>query len=317
MMYSLRISANDKFEMASGGSKVMVGKKMRYAIMKEDYVYCTVITLLEKIRRYRKLTSCSQCEASRLTASKILRYKQEVVIRSQHRAHFFTRLCSARAKTGFAVCRIARTIQGNPTQPNPSWWWMKLVGETTSMTNVPLSAAASEKKGKNIFVTVGTTQFDALISSATSEVALEWMERQGFSSLTVQYGRGEKPELPSCCSLEIQTYDFRPSLMADMERADLILSHAGAGTVMEVLRMKKTLIVVINTDLMDNHQTELAGAMADRKHLLMVPEPKLLHDKETWASFDEFVPLPHEQGDPYDMPRLLDSFLGLSQSKVD
>uniref|UniRef100_A0A7S4AM01 UDP-N-acetylglucosamine transferase subunit ALG13 n=1 Tax=Pseudo-nitzschia australis TaxID=44445 RepID=A0A7S4AM01_9STRA len=188
------------------------------------------------------------------------------------------------------------------------------------MTNIATPGAASEKKGKNIFVTVGTTRFDKLVSAATSKVALEWMERQGFSSLTVQYGRGEKRRLPSSPALEIQTYDFRPSLTEDMERADLIISHAGAGTVMEALRMKKKLVVVINTDLMDNHQTELAGAMAARGHLFMVTEPRQLDEKQTWASFedDNFVPVPHREGDPFEMSKLLDSFLGFPvPSKLD
>jgi beta-1,4-N-acetylglucosaminyltransferase len=175
--------------------------------------------------------------------------------------------------------------------------------------------STSQKEGKNVFVTVGTTRFDMLVSLATSKIALEWMEGQGFSSLTIQYGRGPKPEisrseLSNMTSLKIQCYDFRPSLKADMEHADLILSHAGAGTVMEVLRMTKPLVVVINTKLMDNHQTELAGAMADRGHLYMVERPELLDDRETWASFEDFSPVPHQGGDPDDMPMLLDSFLG-------
>jgi len=199
------------------------------------------------------------------------------------------------------------------------------------MTNIPSSAAAtSEKQGKNIFVTVGTTRFDKLVSSATSKIALKWMESQGFSSLTIQYGRGAKPEIreelrssslsssSSSSSLKIQTYDFRPSLIEDMKKADLILSHAGAGTVMEVLRMnKKKLVVVINTQLMDNHQTELAGAMADRGHIYMVEQPQQLDDSKTWASFQDFSPIPQQEGDSFDMPRLLDSFLGFPLSKTE
>ena len=171
----------------------------------------------------------------------------------------------------------------------------------------------SNNQGKNAFVTVGTTRFDKLVSSVTSKIALEWMESQGFSSLTIQYGRGTKPEIPPnqlrSSSLKIELYDFRPSLQADMERADLILSHAGAGTVMEVLRMKKRLIVVINTQLMNNHQTELAGAMAVRGHLHMVDCPEKLDEPNTWEAFEKFSPTSFESGDAYDMPRLLDSFL--------
>lgn len=180
------------------------------------------------------------------------------------------------------------------------------------------SRTTSQKQGKNIFVTVGTTRFDKLVSSLTSKVALEWMEAQSFSSLTIQYGRGSKPEsLQQSSSVKIQSYDFRPSLKADMEHADLIVSHAGAGTVMEVLRMNKKTIVVINTDLMDNHQTELAGAMADRGHIYMVEFPEKLHERQTWASFEDFTPIPHEDGNPDDMPRLLDAFLGFVSPKTE
>lgn len=147
------------------------------------------------------------------------------------------------------------------------------------------------------------------------------MHRQGYSSLTIQYGRGEKPEVnPSefrSSSLEIQSYSFQPSLEADIEHADLILSHAGAGTVMEVLRMNKKLVVVINTQLMDNHQTELAGAMADRGHLYMVENPEKLDESQTWASFEDFNPIQQQEGDSFDMPRLLDSFLGFDSLKLE
>lgn len=185
------------------------------------------------------------------------------------------------------------------------------------MTKTP-SPTHSQKGGKNIFVTVGTTRFDKLVASVTSKIALEWMEAQGFSSLTIQYGRGEKPESPqNFTSIKIQSYDFRPSLKTDMEQADLILSHAGAGTVMEVLRMKKKMIVVINTDLMDNHQTELAGAMADRGHLHVVDSPEKLNDRQTWTEFQAFSPIPHQGGDAFDMSRLLDSFFGFTSVKTE
>ncbi len=176
--------------------------------------------------------------------------------------------------------------------------------------------STTQKQGKNIFVTVGTTRFDKLVSAVTSKIGLQWMESQGFSSLTIQYGRGKKPQVTHSSSVQIQTYDFRPSLKADMENADLIISHAGAGTVMEVLRMYKKMIVVINNDLMDNHQTELAGAMAERGHLHVVASPEKLGETETWSAFEEFSPIPHQGGDPYDMPRLLDSFFGFA-SKTD
>ena len=102
-----------------------------------------------------------------------------------------------------------------------------------------------------------------------------------------------------------------------MEKADLILSHAGAGTVMEALRLKKKLVVVINTLLMDNHQTELAGAMAKRGHLFVVDEPDKLDNEGTWKSFEGFAPIVFPKGDEMDFPRLLDAHMGFVSSKDD
>mmetsp|Transcript_110976 Transcript_110976/g.318872 ORF Transcript_110976/g.318872 Transcript_110976/m.318872 type:complete len:188 (-) Transcript_110976:216-779(-) len=179
------------------------------------------------------------------------------------------------------------------------------------------SSEVLSSQERNVFVTVGTTRFDKLVAAATSPLALEWMVSQGYTSLTVQYGTGKKPDVdesPLSSSLKIRTYSFQPSLDDDMKSAALILSHAGAGTVMEALRLQKKLVVVINTALMNNHQTELAGAMAERGHLVMVEYPELLNDKATWSSFEGFVPIPHQGGDPQDFPRLLDAFLGFSSN---
>eukprot|EP00980_Cylindrotheca_fusiformis_P017850 scaffold5653_cov147-Cylindrotheca_fusiformis.AAC.12 len=162
-----------------------------------------------------------------------------------------------------------------------------------------------------VFVTVGTTQFDELIGSVTSPVALEWMVSHGYKSLIIQYGRGQKPKIESIFkTMAIRSYDFQPSLDADMRRADLIISHAGAGTVMEALRLQKKLVVVINTKLMDNHQEELAEAMADRGHLFMVRNPEELNSIKAWHLFQYFTRIPHTGGDENDFPRLLDSHLG-------
>jgi len=174
----------------------------------------------------------------------------------------------------------------------------------------------SERNKRNVFVTVGTTRFEKLVSAATSKLALDWMASQGYTSLTVQYGTGQEPEIErgeeNNPPMSIRMYSFQPSLDEDMRKADLILSHAGAGTVMEALRLQKKLVVVINTLLMDNHQTELAGAMAERGHLLMVEEPEALSSFETWFSFQDFSPIPHQGGDEHDFPRLLDSYLGFA-----
>ena len=66
----------------------------------------------------------------------------------------------------------------------------------------------------------------------------------------------------------LEYYRFAPSLKADMESADIVISHAGAGSIMEALRARKPLMVVVNEKLMDNHQWEIADAMKAGNHLL-------------------------------------------------
>ena len=43
-------------------------------------------------------------------------------------------------------------------------------------------------------------------------------------------------------SLNIHVYEYKPSLKQDTESADLVISHAGAGSVLEALRMVGVLI---------------------------------------------------------------------------
>ncbi|GMG15312.1 unnamed protein product [Phytophthora fragariaefolia] len=66
---------------------------------------------------------------------------------------------------------------------------------------------------------------------------------------------------------EFETY-IHPVVPVLDETPDLVISHVGAGSIMDGLALKKKLVVVVNTALMDNHQTELAEAMADQKYCL-------------------------------------------------
>jgi beta-1,4-N-acetylglucosaminyltransferase len=166
---------------------------------------------------------------------------------------------------------------------------------------------------RSIFVTVGTTRFDLLIQMITQPTALAWMKSNGYTDLVIQYGKGDKPVLPEKPPIRCQAYGFQSSLEADMTEADLIISHAGAGTVMEALRLKKRMVLVINTLLMNNHQTELAGAMAKRGHLFVVEKPLDLQQIEVWNDFDSFIPIPHEGGDEHHFATLLDAHMGIVQ----
>ena len=109
--------------------------------------------------------------------------------------------------------------------------------------------------------------------------------------------------------VQMQWYRFIPSLSAEMERAGIILCHAGAGTLLEALaisssttksteiKQKKIINAVINSKLMDNHQTELAEELEKRNHICVTRDCTTewtTQDDATkfWKDIGEFTPVP-------------------------
>ncbi|KAK9821284.1 hypothetical protein WJX74_009742 [Apatococcus lobatus] len=128
-----------------------------------------------------------------------------------------------------------------------------------------------------VFVTVGTTRFEALIKAADSHAVAEALSRHGYRRLIMQIGTGTyKPQrlVPSgtCAQhpsgLEITFFDFLPTLKQQMAAADLVISHAGSGSIFEALVMRKPLIAVPNPILMHNHQAQLVEHLAGMKHCI-------------------------------------------------
>ncbi|CAH2229792.1 UDP-N-acetylglucosamine transferase subunit ALG13 homolog [Pararge aegeria] len=117
----------------------------------------------------------------------------------------------------------------------------------------------TQQKYKKCFITVGTTRFDLLCKRIQTPEVLRALNKLGCKEITFQIGNSDFE--PGCYEKEgvkIELYRFKDSLKEDMQSADLIISHAGAGSCLEALDEKKPLLVVINEDLMDNHQMELA-----------------------------------------------------------
>ena len=105
----------------------------------------------------------------------------------------------------------------------------------------------------------------------------------------------------------LTSYDYKPSISEDIENADLVISHAGAGTATEVLDAKKALIVVVNESLMNNHQTELANKLTDDGHCLScIPETLV----QTLLSLDESKLRPLPPAKPELFVNCLDRFFG-------
>ena len=145
------------------------------------------------------------------------------------------------------------------------------------------------------FVTVGSTRFDTLVQAVFTEDVLSSLYRKGYTRLVVQCGNSTF-ELASTikngnthkmnrAGVDIEFWSYKPSLQEDYEKADLVISHAGrhllsygrvvmgffellgSGTILDVLRMGKPMIVIPNPTLLHNHQEELASALEELRHL--------------------------------------------------
>uniref|UniRef100_A0A1A7X791 UDP-N-acetylglucosamine transferase subunit ALG13 n=1 Tax=Iconisemion striatum TaxID=60296 RepID=A0A1A7X791_9TELE len=162
---------------------------------------------------------------------------------------------------------------------------------------------------KTVFVTVGTTSFDELIERITSSEVTQEMKIRGYERLVLQVGRGSVlPAADSCSHVRLEAFRFKDSIAEDMTQADLVISHAGAGSCLEALGASKPLLVVINDKLMDNHQLELARQLHTDNHLLYCTCRTL---KETLRDMDLSVLQPFPPGQPKNFANFLDKALGV------
>ncbi|KAG6433811.1 hypothetical protein SASPL_105428 [Salvia splendens] len=169
-----------------------------------------------------------------------------------------------------------------------------------------------------VFVTVGTTSFDALVRAVDSQEVREALFRKGYTDLVIQMGRGSY--IPSkvvkadfsvvhLCSgedgsLSVDYFTFSSSIAEYLKSASLVISHAGSGSIFETLRLRKPLIVVVNEDLMDNHQSELAEELAERNHLFCA-RPQTLY--ETISAMDPNSLVPYQPGDATPVAKFINS----------
>lgn len=156
-----------------------------------------------------------------------------------------------------------------------------------------------DNKGR-VFVTVGTTQFDALVDTLHEPHVVDALWSHEIQEVVIQFGRGRRP--PSAQAhdesgtyihhgMQYKMYRFTDSIGEELRKAQFVISHGGAGTIIECLNAGTPLIVVTNEHLMDNHQQELATALERRAHLVST---SCRHLPETIRAFSphSLVPLP-------------------------
>lgn len=121
---------------------------------------------------------------------------------------------------------------------------------------------------RSIFVTVGTTSFDELIAVFNSAALQQSIVELGYRKIVFQIGRGLVVPYSSNGALQFDHFSFCSDFHQRIRQSALVVSHAGAGTCLEVCRAGRRLVVVVNDGLMHNHQTELADKLSQRRHCL-------------------------------------------------
>ncbi|MEW6983284.1 PssE/Cps14G family polysaccharide biosynthesis glycosyltransferase [Colwelliaceae bacterium 6471] len=98
-----------------------------------------------------------------------------------------------------------------------------------------------------IFVTVGNTQYNQLIEALDNYVPNDKYE------VVIQLADGfYRPK-------NHQYFRFTQEVQKYYQEADLVVSHAGAGSVFNLLSLNKKLVVVPNFERVDDHQLDLAN----------------------------------------------------------
>jgi len=107
-----------------------------------------------------------------------------------------------------------------------------------------------------IFVTVGSTDFDALVAR------MDELAPQLGTEVVMQIGLGQF--VPK----QAQYFRFAPSLNSYYDRAELVVGHGGLGTIVEALERGKRLVCVVNPTTYDRHQEDLLRLFEEQQYLL-------------------------------------------------
>lgn len=148
------------------------------------------------------------------------------------------------------------------------------------------SHEAHTTTSKVCFVTIGATaSFDKLLEAVLKKAFLEALHHADYTDVIIQYGKEggkaiydrfnatERDYVERYLGIEVTGFDFNTKgLGQEMRRAKgdaqtgsregLVVSHAGSGSILDALRIGVPLVVVPNTDLLHNHQVELAEELA-------------------------------------------------------
>lgn len=144
-----------------------------------------------------------------------------------------------------------------------------------------------------LFTTGATVTFKALVQYIAEPTFIQSLQKLGFSDITIQYGNEttnsayvskqffsdvisanrlvEKLDLEIAnefndksvtyfqnSTIRLAVFAFSPDISSYIQNADVVVTHAGTGSILDALRLGKPVIAVTNPALMDDHQEEIA-----------------------------------------------------------
>ncbi|GAA5945321.1 hypothetical protein JCM1841_000810 [Sporobolomyces salmonicolor] len=151
---------------------------------------------------------------------------------------------------------------------------------------------------RTAILTVGSTRFDPLVASFLQPAILSALASHGVNRILAQVGNSALPtgwELGTVQrdGVKCEVVRFLQDLEERMGRAEVVVSHAGAGSILAFLRPLSTssassdhtppandrqLILVPNSTLMDLHQSDLADEMEKKGWAIVCRRPTDLLD---------------------------------------
>uniref|UniRef100_H2ZV02 UDP-N-acetylglucosamine transferase subunit ALG13 n=1 Tax=Latimeria chalumnae TaxID=7897 RepID=H2ZV02_LATCH len=163
-----------------------------------------------------------------------------------------------------------------------------------------------------VFVTVGTTSFDELISAVSAEETIQLFQKLGYRKLVLQIGRGTvEPKPYTTAGFALQVFRYKDSIAEDIRNAALVISHAGEWPAFDSVENSLRSVHLVQSDY--SKLTEF--------HLMCVFVFTKLHSiffflstlAETLERMDPAALKPFPPGQPENFAAFLNKALGISE----
>lgn len=183
----------------------------------------------------------------------------------------------ARIKTLSISAKILRPFVNNMFS-----WWREMCEtfKLTPLANISINHFANspvriceDKINKTAFVTVGTTEFDDLISHVFGHEFQSILINMGFSKVIVQVGSRSQHERNTNFKIfpglnfKIVSIVNEETFLMILRKSDLIISHGGSGTLFQALELQKSIIAIVNPKTVGNHQGELINYLKENSYI--------------------------------------------------